>query len=114
MIKEMLKAAGILYPEKGRFLRLPEETFADIFDDIDTDGVDPVPGLAAAGLGRIYTHNARIEVYEALPDATKKEALEAELDTRGLNWSKTDTVWLDGPQRYQTVYEFIYTNKRRN
>lgn len=114
MIKEMLKAAGISYPEKGRFLRLPEEIFADIFDDIDTDGADPVPGLASAGLGRIYAHNARIEVYETLPDATKKDALEAEMDARGLSWSKTDTVWLDNPQRYQTVYEFTYHTKRRN
>lgn len=112
MIYEMLKAAGILYPERGRFLRLPEETFADVFDDIDADGADPVPGLA--GVGRIYAHNVRIEVYETLPDETKKAALEAEMDARGLPWSKTDTVWLDNPQRYMTVYEFTHYDKRRN
>lgn len=113
MIKTMLKAAGILYPEEERFLRLPEETFADIFDDIDSDGADPVPGLATAGVGRIYAHDARIEVYETLSDAAKKAALEAEMDARGLPWSKTDTVWLDTTQRYLTVYEFTYTEKRR-
>jgi hypothetical protein len=36
------------------------------------------------------------------------------MDARGLPWSKTDTVWLDNPQRYLTVYEFNYTDKRRN
>lgn len=112
MIKEILMAAGILHAQ-GRFLRLPEETHAVYFDDIDADGADPVPGMASAKLGRIYAHNVRVELYEPTPDDDKETVLEAEMDARGLPWAKTDRVWLPDVQRYQVMYETTYTEKRR-
>lgn len=110
MTKEILAAAGINY-RQGRFLKLPEGTHAVYFDDIETDGADPVPDFA--GFPRIYTHDVRIELYEASPDDESEAALEAELDARGIPWSKEDRYWIKDVQRYQVIYEFNYTEKRR-
>lgn len=113
MIKEILQAAGVLFQEDGgRFLRLPDQTYADIFDDLDVDGTDPVP--SAPGLTKVYTHDVRVEVYEPLPDDAKEAAIEEGLNAMGLPWTKQARYWLPDVQRYQVIYEFTYTEKRRN
>ena len=113
MIKEILKAAGVLFPEDdGRFLRLPDQTHAAIFDDVDVDGADPVPD--ASGAARIYQHNVSVEVYEPVPDDACEAAIEAGLNARGIPWTKQARYWLDSVRRYQVVYEFSYIEKRRN
>jgi hypothetical protein len=109
MIKEILTAAGLLH-RRGRFLRPPADTYAVWFDDVTADGADPV-GSPAGGLPRIYHHDARVELYEAKPDDEKEAAIEAELDARGLPWTKEDRYWLQAEQRYQVIYEFSYTAK---
>jgi hypothetical protein len=110
MIKEILNAVGIENAQ-GRFLRLPDGTHAVYFDDLEVIAADPV-GYSIAG-PRVYTHNVTIEVYEPLPDDTSEANLEAELDARGLEWTKQDRYWLKDLQRYQTVYEFTYTSKTK-
>jgi hypothetical protein len=40
-------------------------------------------------------------------------AIEAELDARGLPWTKEDRYWLQDVRRYQVLYEFTYTNKSK-
>lgn len=112
MIKSLLSAAGIAFSEDGRFLDLPKETYADVFDDIDSDGADQVPGLPST-VARIYTHSARIELYELMPDDAKETAFEAGLDAWGVHWTKEDRIWLPEVQRYQTLYELTYTEKTR-
>lgn len=110
MINEILTAAGVKHAQ-GRFLRMPDGTHAVYFDDIEVSAADrgatPVPG----GLPHIYTHNVSVEVYEPAPDDATETAIEAELDSRGLSWSKQDRYWLKDLQRYQVVYEFTYTSK---
>jgi len=102
MIDEILTAAGLNHKET-RFVRLPEGTHAVWFDDVTTDGPD--------GYNRIYTHDVTVELYEPKPDPTAEAALEAELDARGLPWTKQARYWLDDVQRYQVVYEFTYYTK---
>lgn len=102
MIDEILTAAGLNHKET-RFVRLPEVTHAVWFDDVTTDGPD--------GYNRIYTHDVTVELYEPKPDPTAEAALEAELDARGLPWTKQARYWLDDVQRYQVVYEFTYILK---
>ena len=102
MIDEILTAAGLNHKET-RFVRLPEGTHAVWFDDVTTDGPD--------GYNRIYTHDVTVELYEPKPDPTAEAALEAELDARGLPWTKQARYWLDDVQRYQVVYEFTYILK---
>jgi hypothetical protein len=104
MINEILTAAGVLN-NPSRFLRLPDETHAVYFDDIETDGPD--------GINRIFHHSATIELYEPTPDDTAETAIEAELNARGLRWTKQARYWLKDLQRYQVIYEFDYIEKRR-
>ena len=113
MIKEILTAAGVKH-RQARFPKPPAETYAVYFDDIDTDGADPVTPSTKAGLPRIYQHTTRVEVYEPNPDDKTEAAIEAELDARGIPWSKEDRYWLQEVQRYQVLYEFEITTKRRN
>lgn len=110
MIKDILTAAGIVH-RRGRFPKPPQDTYAVYFDDVERDGADPVP--SDTWLPGVYHHSASIELYEPTPDDAKEEALEAELDARGLDWSKEDRYWLQDVQRYQVVYSFDYTTKRR-
>ena len=111
MIKDILTAAGVEYAQ-GRFLRMPEGTHAVYFDDVEVTGPDRVP-TASAGLPRIYTHDVSVELYEPAPDPETEAAIEAELDARGVEWTKQDRYWLKDLQRYQVVYGFTYTSKSK-
>lgn len=104
MIDEILTAAGVQY-RPARFLRLPEDTHAVYFDDIETDGPD--------GINLIFTHSVTIELYEAAPDDAAEAAIEAALNARGIRWIKQSRYWLQDVQRYQVIYEFDYIEKRR-
>lgn len=110
MIPEILTAAGILH-RHGRFTRPQSETYAVYFDDVERDGADPVKPIGTAGLPGVYHHTCRVELYEPKPDGEKEAAIEAELNARGLPWSKEDRYWLQDVQRYQVIYEFEYTTK---
>lgn len=112
MIKSILTAAGIEH-RQGRFPRPPAGTYAVYFDDIEAYGADPVSLPKSARLPRIYRHSGRVELYEPRPDPAAETALEAELDARGIPWTKEDRYWLQDEQRYQVLYdglEFITKN----
>lgn len=110
MLNEILTAAGIEYAQ-AHFIRTPDGTYAVYFDDFEVDAADRVTPATPAGLPRIYHHDVTVELYEPKPDPDAEKALEAELDARGLSWTKQDRYWLKDIQRYQTVYEFSFTNK---
>lgn len=109
MIKKILAAAGVLH-RQGRFPKPPAETYAVFFDDVEIDGPDPIPSVAA--LPRIYTHSVSVEVYEPRPDNATETAIEAALNAHGVAWAKEDRYWLQDVQRYQVIYTFNYTEKR--
>ena len=109
MINTILTASGIPY-RQGRFLNPPATTYAIYFDSQEADGPDPVE---AAGLPRIIRHDVTVELYEPTQDSAAEDAIEAELDARGILWSKEDRYWLQNVQRYQVIYEFYYNEKRR-
>ena len=110
MIETILTASGIPY-RQGRFLRPPAETYAVYFDNVETDGPDPVPSLASRP--RVVRHDVMVELYEPSPDPEAEAALEAALDAQGLDYTKQDLYWLQNVQRYQVIYEFTFTDKRR-
>lgn len=112
MIKEILTAAGVLH-RRGRFTSPPAGTYAVYFDDIEADGADPVSSTTPGGLPRTYHHEARVELYEAKPDDATETAIEAELDARGIPWTKEDRYWIQTEQMYQVLYEFSYTSKTK-
>lgn len=113
MIREILTATGVEYAQ-GRFIRMPAGTHAVYFDDIEVDAPDRVELSSQEGPPRIYTHSITVELYEPAPDDAAETAIEAELDARGIPWSKQDRYWLKDLQRYQVIYEFTYITKRRN
>lgn len=107
MTEEILTAAGIPY-RQGRFLRPPAETYGVYFDDLTTSGPDPVPGAP-----QIVRHDVMVELYEPKADPEIEARLEAQLQARGIHWTKQDRYWLQNAQRYQVIYEFSYIDKRR-
>lgn len=109
MIKDILTAAGVEFAQ-GRFITMPKGAHAVYFDDVETETADLV---TSEGMPRIYHHNVSVELYEPAPDDAAESAIEAELDTRGLPWSKQDRYWLKDLQRYQVIYEFSYTSKSK-
>lgn len=108
MTADILNAAGVKN-RQGRFLRMPAETHAVYFDDKTVEAADRV--TADGRLPRIVTHDVTIEVYEPSPDDKAEAAIEAELDARGLSWTKQDRYWVNDAQRYQVIYEYSYTEK---
>ena len=104
MIKDILKPVpGAAWA--GRCPTPPGCTYAIYFDDVDADGPD--------GLNLIFTHNVTVELYALRPDDETEAAVEAEMNARGLRWTKQTQYWLDSIKRYQTIYEFSYIEKRR-
>jgi hypothetical protein len=61
----------------------------------------------------IVTHDVMVELYEPVTDPDSEARLEAQLNARGLQWTKQDRYWLQNVQRYQVIYEFNYNEKRR-
>ena len=108
MIRDILTASGIPY-RQGRYPFPPAETYVVYFDELDTsDGPDPVPGAP-----QLVRHNCSVELYEPEADPAAEERLEALFAANGLRWTKQDRYWLQNTQRYQVVYEFSFTEKRR-
>lgn len=105
MVKEILAAAGI-QGRGSRFAKPPAGTYAVWFDDITTDGPDGMPP-------RIFTHDVTLEVYASKKDEAALQALEAQLNARGLHWTRQDWLWIQSEQMYQAIYEFSHIEKRR-
>ena len=103
MIEEILKdVPGAAWP--GTCSEPPPETYAVYHDDIEVDGPD--------GINCLYTHDITVELYALTPDPATEAAVEAELNARGIRWTKQAQYWLSAAQRFQTIYEFTYIEKR--
>ena len=104
MIKQILRATGLPgWP--GRCPDPPGSTYAIYFDNVTADGPD--------GRNGVYTHDIMLELYSPRADDAAEADIEAELDARGLHYTKQACYWLGTTQRYQTIYEFTYHVKRR-
>jgi hypothetical protein len=108
MTENILTASGIPY-KRARFLSPPAETYAVYFDELTTDG----PDLMAAGTSQIVNHAVMVELYEPTLDRDAEARLEEQLIAAGIHWTKQAAYWLHNVQRYQVIYEFEYTEKRR-
>lgn len=104
MIDEILAAAGMPY-RRTRFPSPPADTYAVYMDNVETDGPDGVPC--------IYTHSTSVELYEPAPDDAAEKQTEDAICAAGLQYQKQDRIWLQDEQRYMTVYDFDWIEKRR-
>lgn len=102
MIDQILKATGVPFKET-MFSRVPDKTYAVFHDDVEVDGPDYE--------NRIYFHGITVELYEKQPDPKAEAAIEAQLNARGLKWTKQSRYWIPEAQRYQVIYEFTYITK---
>lgn len=108
MINTILQAAALpAWP--GRCSDPPAGTYAIYFDEETVDG----PDIPDADCPLVVTHDCMVELYEPTQDRVAEAALEAELKARGILWAKQARYWLQNVQRYQTIYEFTYTETRR-
>ena len=108
MLKTIFSAAGLpAWP--SRCSDPPSGNYAIYFDEVTVDGPD-IPGVDCP---LIFTHACMVELYEPTQDDAVEAAFEAELKARGILWTKQARYWLQSTQRYQVIYEFTYTEKRR-
>lgn len=105
MVNKILREAGIQY-RRGRYTAKPlPDTYAVYMDERAAGGAD--------GINCLITHNITVELYATKQDEEAREALEAVLDSYGIEWTAQDWYWLQDEQRYQAIYEFTYIEKRR-
>lgn len=112
MVNKILDASGLSYKE-ARYPDPPTETHAIYFDSVTKAGPDPVARTGTNGVPCVFTHDIMVELYATVIDRTAESALEAALDAEGLEYTKQGWYWLSNIQRYQNIYEFSYTEKRR-
>ena len=106
MIKDIAKAAGLKLRE-ARHTKPRSGTYGVYTDAVEAGGAD--------GVNCIRTHDYTLEVYApSAKEADEVEtAIEAELDRRGIPWTKQGRYWLQEEQKYQEIYEFTHIEKRR-
>lgn len=103
MINNILKPTGIPYKETMFSRAVPDKTYAVYHDDVEVEGPD--------NENRIYMHNITVELYEPKPDPKAEAAIEAQLNARGIKWTKQSRYWIAEAHRYQVIYEFTYITK---
>ena len=106
MIKSILSAAGIP-ARRTRFKNPPKaDSYLVWFDTVTLIGPDLTPWM-------LREHSITIELYECKIDETAEAALEAALDSAGVEWACGDREWIETTQLYQVIYTFKYHEKRR-
>lgn len=102
MINEILKPTGAPFKET-MFSRAPDGDYIVYHIEVDADGSDDE--------NCIFTNSVTLEVYEKKPNPKLEAGLEAQLNARGLKYSKQSRYWISEAQRYQVIYEFTYITK---
>ncbi len=102
MIDEILKPIGAPFKET-MFSRAPDVDYIVYHIEVDADGSDDE--------NLIFTNSVTLEVYETKPNPKLEATLEAQLNARGLKYSKQSRYWIPEAQRYQVIYEFTYITK---
>lgn len=104
MADEILEAAGIKHRET-RFLKPPAETYAVWLKEQEVRGPDEE--------NLVCVEDYSIELYAAIIDPVAEGKIEFELDARGIPYLKSEHIWIESEQLYQTTYSFEQIKKRR-
>lgn len=106
MVKKVLCGAGFVEDEtfrETRFLKPPKETYAIYLHAYTRGGAD--------GLNLVKYCEDTIELYSYKPDPAAEARLEKSFDDLGLEYEKSERMWIDEEQLYEVVYSFSYTEK---
>lgn len=104
MLNDILNATGIPYKET-RFIQPPKTTYAVYNDTYATRGSD--------FKNMLKEHDITVELYEYKPDKNAEQAIENQLDARGIEYTKQERYFIDSEQLYQVIYEFSYIEKMK-
>ena len=107
MIKTILQATGLqFWPTECS--SPPPGAYALYFDDEDVDSSDGMEVM-------VVHHSATVELYAPTQEEADEACalLEAQLVAARRPWTKQPSYWLKDVQRFQVIYEFTYTEKRR-
>lgn len=106
MVKRVLTAAGFVEDvtfKETRFLKPPKTDYAIYLDSFVRRGADD--------LNLIKDHDSTIELYSYTPAPEAEGRIEKSLDSFGLEYEKSDRIWINEEQLYQVVYTFSYIEK---
>ena len=105
--KTLATSAGI-NTRDTRFIKpAADDTFAVCFESVENIGPDNLPAL-------LTRHSATIEFYAKKGDASSRSAqsaLENAMSAAGVEWTKSDRIWLEEEKIFQTVYNYQYLLK---
>ena len=107
MVNKILTGAGFVENQtyrETRFRKPPEVTYAIYNDTRENRGAD--------NINLLVDHEINIEVYEYAPDPEAEARIEAEFDSRGIEYIKQPRYWIQEEQLYQVIYEFSYIEKK--
>jgi len=106
MVKEILTAAGFVEDvtfRETRFVKPPRQSYVVYLESFSARGSDH------HNLLRDCT--TLIELYTYVPDPDAERRIEAEMDSRGIEYRKDDRYWIQDEQLYQVVYTVEHTEK---
>lgn len=104
MVDKIFTNTDIPYKET-RFNKAPSTTYAIYTDSINRRGGDTK--------NLLVDHRIFIELYSGSLDLVSEGKLERNLDAFVVQYNKSERVWLEDEQKYQVIYDFNYTEKRR-
>lgn len=106
MIDQILKSAGFIKDKtykETRFLKVPSETFCVFLDSAEAWGSDHE--------NRLVRHSTSIELYSERVDKAAEKRIESTLNELGIEWSRTDRMWIPEDQFFEVVYDFEWIEK---
>ena len=106
MVKEILTNAGFVEEvtfRETRFIKPPKQTYVLYLKSYTSRGADR--------LNLVRDCVTTIELYSYVADPDAEMRIEAELDSRGLEYRKDDRYWIQEEQLYQVVYTIEHTEK---
>lgn len=103
-VKTWLETTGYKVKEV-RFLKPPAYPYIIFFDNTDTRGADDQ--------NFITDHDVIVELYSESIDKEAETKIEALFDQKAFEYRKS-REWIESEAHFQTLYEFEFTEKRRN
>ena len=106
MVKKVLTDAGFIEGttfKETRFIQPPNSTYAVYMDSYTRRGADY--------RNLVREHNSTIELYSYKADPIAESNIENIFDKFGLDYEKSERLWLESEQLYEVVYTFNYIEK---